>query len=1370
MSAASSYEIISSKLDFNNTWTIESYSSYISYLEKNVLFQDSLKTIIDYVEGENPELPFKWNLEIGSIQFLAGIFPKEKIIKLASKQLSFELSILHTFDKGYSEFAKIRIHAESIAEIALENTPAIIEYITFKNNLINFSKDDIDPQILVRQEELAQNLVAQINTYKPSLFEKFSDFGLDLTANFMLVRVHLLKFLAILPCLHHDKHGLEVKRILLETLRRLINDSRKAKIKKLRGQKRGLPGVYIFAFKIIQITCSYIPAKLLAFLIRKSVALMAMRFIAGESIHKAEESLKNLIKSGRDATIDQLGELVVSNKEADEYTEQVLKIILGLSSQIEKGAKNAAGINKAHVSIKVSALARDFKPQDYKYTYAQVSPRLRRILVKAKEYDVFVNIDAEHYHFRDIVFDIYKEVLLTTAELKEYAQTGIVVQAYLRDGTDHLNDVISLAKDRGICMPIRLVKGAYWDAESIEADAHNFDAPEFLNKEETDIHFRQLIYKTLANDQHLQLALASHNIQDHCFSEALRENQFPSAPVIEHQCLHMTYEALSVGLSKMNWPTRNYIPVGDLLVGMAYLVRRIMENSSQVGVLTIMRSHKKGLKVKRPIEILIERKEHGELDYDNSVAKLTREFKNIYPMRTYLQKVFRRVDQEVRGLLSEVKEGKLIYDLGKKEILCSSDPTLLLARIEYDSTDSVNDKIKTLFDGFMSSDWKDKKNSRRFLSLYRLADLMLEQREELSALIMLEAGKTIDEALADVDEACDFVHFYLREQIKLEKKNEVTPKGVVGVIAPWNFPLAISCGMSVAALCSGSSVILKPAEQTPLICLKLLELMRSCGITEAEFHLVLGEAAVGEAIVSHELVSGIVFTGSKQVGESIYKKVMGQSICEKYNFESIAKFAVTEMGGKNAIIVTNNCELDETVSGIIYSAFAHAGQKCSAASRIIIDNEVKESFISRFVDAVKDVKIGKAFDYSTVINPLITHEDKERVKTMAKEAKEEAIRFGGRVLVDESEKDYPGYCVGPSVFELSAKVVRENETVASREVFGPLIHIIGYDELDEAIEIFNSTPYALTGGIFCQSQDDIDYLTPKLHAGNLYINRPNTGARVAIEPFGGFKMSGTGPKAGSAEYLGVFNKIDRLYSSKRESILIDEEITPCEVQVSKLSYEKREEVTLIFLGKIVDQFERYFQKITEKEKDKLLKLINAIGLGEFDLVNREFPNRYIPGQVSFSKRDHRLGNGFLIDNSKTLEVQVFIDFLINLILGNAITVVAQNQELHNSWRAVTDLALRCGFSDYNISIGILNPDKIKELFRKSDFTFVIFTDHISQIALKKSLLERDFEEHLVRIVDSGFHNSWSDGITSFTHCRAYAINTMRHGAPLELTL
>lgn len=1370
MSSSFADHLVEFPLSQHPAWKVITYQSYQDYVQGEAEADLSLCELVQYTKENNRNDNFIWPVEIGSVQFITGVFVEKKIIKLASKQLNRELTLINADEENnVKSYLELKEFTASIAEIPVHNSPTTIEFISLKYDLPLFNKNE-DRFLHEKTLQLSNELVAKISEYKPTLFEKISDFSLDLVANFMLIRIHLLKFLAILPCLDHDESGHEVKRIFLETLTRLINDSKMARRKKLKGQKRALPSLYFYLTKITLALSEFVPAFILSLLIRKTTEILATRFIAGRDIGDAQKTLQQIGASNREATIDQLGELVVSTKEADHYTNKVLEIIKGLNNVVEKGSVNSAGIEKAHVSVKVTALAHDFKPQDFDYTFKIIAPRLTQILITAKEHAVFVNIDAEHYHYRDCVFQIFKKILLETPELKDYKACGIVLQAYLKDSYIHLLDILDLAKERGTRMPIRLVKGAYWDAETIEAEAHNFESPQFINKDETDLHFRQMASVILENHQHLQLSIASHNLKDHCFVEILRKERFPAAPVIEHQCLHMTYEALSIGMSKMGWPTRNYIPVGNLLVGMAYLVRRIMENSSQVGVLTMMRSHKKSLDPKDPAQSLKILKDKMLIERESSLITMSRQFRNIYPLRTYLKNHLARVDQKVKADLEKLKRNELVYDLGEQKIYSNSKQNLLLGKIKYHSKEETNKIINQLFDGFNKSNWSTHFYTR-VVCLRNVADLMLFEREELVSLIMLEAGKSIDEAVADVDEAIDFVNFYIDEQINLLRSKDYVPKGVIGVIAPWNFPLAIPCGMTVAALVAGNTVVLKPAEQTNLIALKFSELLKRSGVTDDVFQLVLGEAEVGSSIVEHELVNGIVFTGSKTVGEMIYKKVSSKLTSAKYAGMQMNKFAITEMGGKNAIIVTNNCELDETISGILYSCFAHAGQKCSAASRIIIDEKIRPSFVQRFAEAIKDLKVGSALDYSTLINPVVTKEDQARIQIMAKQAREEVLKYGGKVVIDRSEEEFSALCVGPSVFELPAHVVLKNETMASREVFGPLVHIISFRDLDQAIEIFNSTEYALTGGIYAQSQDDIDYLLPNLQAGNIYINRPNTGARVAIEPFGGYKMSGTGPKAGSAEYLTYFNVDPSTYPDERSlDLSAEDNIKDYIAQFSKLSLVRRQENALRFLKVIIEQYEFLFGEVTETNKEKLINLKKHIKNGTFDLDTNTYPNRAIPGQTNYNMRNIAFGSGCIVDTSTTLDIQLVIDLFINLLVGNGVSVIATNNQVYTKWKLIVDWAYVKGFSNFNLSVSKLGEEELLNFLSSMNLKFCIFSDLRLPEKFKQAVLNKSFKDAMTRIFYKGQNATIEEGIKKFTHARSFAINTMRHGAPLDLEL
>jgi RHH-type proline utilization regulon transcriptional repressor/proline dehydrogenase/delta 1-pyrroline-5-carboxylate dehydrogenase len=1390
MSIRPEYFLNSLMMVEQENWKIFFYKEFSNLLvnNQNEINSDvwgNLASVLKTGEGETP-INFRTQLIIRSTPFLVGYYYDRKEIRLYSPKLSQELFLLQQseiLDLNNSQIKDLRIHAELAASLQVKNFPSVIEAITKTEGLPDLMNDPRYNGIEERSAAIVKKLLGFLNEYRPTIFEDVSDFGLGLTAQYALLRIHLLKFLAILPSLDHDKEGSEVKRILIEALSRFLKDNKKARRAKKKGQERAFPRHYTFGIKIVFYIAKIFPAWPLATLVRNAVKLMAKRFIAGESIEKADTSLKSLAYTGRDVTLDQLGELVVSEKEADHYRDEVLKLIRGFSLHVKKGEMNRAGINRAHVSIKVSALCSDFKPHAPDYTYSLVAPRLREILITAKQEDVFINIDAEHYHYRDIVFKIYRRVLLETPELKEYKATGIVIQAYLRDGYKHLKEVVELAKARGHMMPVRLVKGAYWDAETVEGDAHSFNAPQFLNKEETDIHFRQLILKIYEAHPHLKLAIASHNFSDHGFAEAAKELLYPQVGEIEHQCLHMTYEALSTALAKMGWATRNYVPVGSLLVGMAYLVRRIMENSSQVGVLTIMRSHKKGLSLQSPYKIHLDKKKEGKLVRDLSVSKLEDEFFNVPPVKLYL-------DDErtwTEKALHAFEKAELGKDYNNEfplkgdwvTINASSDPTIKVGRIRFASVEDAKTAIETIDESFNEGSWANSKWPYRTAVLVKAASLMLAERNELSALIVYEAGKSVAEALADVDEAIDFLNFYARTEAYLQRNlTELTSRGPALVISPWNFPLAIPCGMVVSALVAGNTVILKSAEQTPLITQKLVELLHASGIPQnVLIHLPGVGETVGDFLVRDARVSTIVFTGSKPVGTHIASIARARLYHNKLTNKTYPVKAITEMGGKNAVIVTQNAELDETVSGILYSAFGHAGQKCSACSRVIVHNSLKEKLIDRLRQACSDLKVGASFNFDTSVNPVITREDQVRLQNAAVEAGLEAQKYGGLVVIDRSKDNLPGFCVGPVVIELPYERAFQKDSFAQKELFGPIIHIVGFESLNEAANLFNSTDYALTGGIFSQSQNDIDYLLTKLESGNLYINRTITGARVAIEPFGGFKLSGTGPKAGGRHYILSLHQNKEVAAPLTHTIAIEEGNDSFEIlaRPSKLSVNSRKERMEKFLDVFIPSFESHYLGIYQNYKETLRDYRKWVGKSFSIFMEREHKNRVIPGQISYNDYSLYCEHALVVAETDRPDVKTLIQIFSAMCVGTGVTIACRNKKTYQWWNGLKEVFFQAGFSKENFIVLFVKNQDFAKMLNQPRLSGIIYDgaveDFNSHVASFFDLGKDDQRMRFVLTVNDHLKtNDFYHQSLNFVWVRSLAINTMRHGAPLDLDI
>ena len=617
-------------------WDVVSYQQHI-----NLFFPTSDELTQLMVSTTEP---FCVQKVVKCVPLLLAVFPDEKKIYSYSNRLSWEL-FLSSVDKSSAELDS---HLTKILSIDTKLMPSDILTEIHTEELPDFFSDIFWKDMSEDAYAMVEPFVRKLSKYRPSLFERITNFKLGLVAKHDSLRVHMLKFLSVLPSLDFDETGQMVVDSLVECMDKCIADKK-------------LPMYLRLGMKFDKYLLKKLNPKLSTRLIRYLVRKLATRFVVDEC--NSRSSLEKLFESNRDVTLDRLGELVLSENEADLYCDRVISMIEDISSVVPRGERNAAGILKSHVSIKVSALCSEFRPHASEHTFERVAPRLKRIFESAIANQTFVHVDAEHYHYRDCVFEIFKKVLL---EYPAWEDVGIVVQCYLKDSDTHLKQVTDFARSRKIIdaentrkiiMPIRLVKGAYWDAETIETSAHGHVSYQFLNKEETDIRFRQLVGYAFDNRDALQVCIGSHNYVDHIFAETLWKWQYKSARRPEHQCLHMTYEALSVTMANGGWAVRDYLPVGDLIDGMAYLVRRIMENSSQKGVLSMMRSHKDEKMLIPPTDVHIDKMASNRLAKDPTL-EFTSDFFNIPPVRLFLENERKWVDQ---ALLANLRGFSQLY-------------------------------------------------------------------------------------------------------------------------------------------------------------------------------------------------------------------------------------------------------------------------------------------------------------------------------------------------------------------------------------------------------------------------------------------------------------------------------------------------------------------------------------------------------------------------------------------------------------------------------------------------------------------------------------------------------------------------------------
>ena len=461
-----------------------------------------------------------------------------------------------------------------------------------------------------------------------------------------------------------------------------------------------------------------------------------------------------------------------------------------------------------------------------------------------------------------------------------------------------------------------------------------------------------------------------------------------------------------------------------------------------------------------------------------------------------------------------------------------SNPSEVIGRVHFANREQANEAIEIAAQAFEK--WSRTPPKERANCLKRCAEIMKSRKLELSAWMILECGKNWEEADADVCEAIDFLDYYAYETMNLFEKKLLghvpgetdhyfyEPRGVAAIISPWNFPLAILTGMSSAALVTGNTAVIKPSGQSSVIAAKLMEIYKEGGIPDGVVNYLPGRGSViGDLIVTHPKVAVIAFTGSVEVGSRINKLASEVNVGDAYMRPHFVKKVITEMGGKNAIIIDSTADIDEAVKGVVISAFGYQGQKCSACSRVIVFEEVYEKFLNRLINATKSIIIGRPEEPETFLGPLIDKSALENTKKYIDIGKKEArlvLEMEVPKIGTEQCSVPTGYYIGPVIF---ADVPPESR-IAQEEIFAPVLSVIKVKDINEALKVANSTRFALTGGIFSRTPEHIELIKQEFKVGNLYINRKITGAIVGRQPFGGFKLSGIGSKSGGYDYLQQF--------------------------------------------------------------------------------------------------------------------------------------------------------------------------------------------------------------------------------------------------------
>lgn len=954
------------------------------------------------------------------------------------------------------------------------------------------------------------------------------------------LRVQLLRFVDVLPTLVHDKD-------LSEHLYEYLGE-----------EDLPIPG---FARWGIEHSRSHITAHLAAGAVRTAMHSLAKRFIGGANANEAFHSIKHLRRDNLCSTLDLLGETTMSEDEADKVSARYLEFLNDLAPQVKQWKQKPLldtikdrPSPRLNLSIKISSLCSQIDPIDIAGRVETIKGRLRPVLQAAKREGAFICLDMEQYDLKDIILQVLKDILIEP-EFRDWPDAGVALQAYLRDTEKDLKNLVEWSKQRGAPITIRLVRGAYWDYETIIARQNGWAIPVWSEKWETDLCFERCVRILMQNYPAVDIAIGTHNVRSLALALVLAEERELQPGQYELQMLYGMADPLKEAMAVMGQRIRIYIPCGELIPGMAYLVRRLLENTASQSFLRMSfaedlpaetllappapsdQGHNKSHKQKPPLSSdpplptslkkstdIAEAKEIHDQGLKPPPTNVSlSEFTN-EPVHRFTEdverKAFAAAIEYVRNNLG--KEYPLIINgqnVNKKEQIISLNPARsdeIIGRIAAANKEDAECAVEAAVTAF--SFWRECNAGERAGYLIRMASHMRKRRDEFSAWLIFEAGKTWREADGDVTEAIDFLEYYAREALRLGQQlalnvsgeiNEYSyqPRGVGVIIPPWNFPLAILTGMLSAAIVAGNTVILKPSSLTPVIAAKFMEILNDVGLPEGVVNFLPGRGnEIGDYLVCHPEVNFIAFTGSQEVGCRIFKLA-----AEVQNGQVHLKRVIAEMGGKNAIIVDSDADLDDAVSGIVASAFSYQGQKCSAASRIIAVGPVHDVLVHRLIEAVRSLRIGPPDRPGNIMGPIIEATARDKILRAIDDGK----RLSNLVLeVDISSLDQ-GFFVGPAIFT----DVPPDSNLAQKEIFGPVLAVMRADSFSKAVDIANNTCYALTGGVYSRSPVNMELARKNFRVGNLYFNRKISGAIVGRQPFGGFKMSGIGSKAGGPDYL-----------------------------------------------------------------------------------------------------------------------------------------------------------------------------------------------------------------------------------------------------------
>ncbi|UZE48633.1 bifunctional proline dehydrogenase/L-glutamate gamma-semialdehyde dehydrogenase PutA [Rhodopseudomonas sp. P2A-2r] len=818
---------------------------------------------------------------------------------------------------------------------------------------------------------------------------------------------------------------------------------------------------------------------------RQAMRLMGSHFVLGETIEAALQRARTRDDRAPRYSFDMLGEGARTRADAQRYCRAYRTAI----DAIGHSAGHHALPDRPGISVKLSALHPRFEAMSRARVMTQLVPDLIALARQAKTYNLNFTVDAEEADRLELSLDVIAAAFADPS-LAGWDSFGLAIQAYQKRAGAVIDWAAALADSLDRRMMVRLVKGAYWDNEIKRTQERGLgDYPVFTRKAMTDLNYIACAQRLLALRPRIFPQFATHN----ALTVATIVELAGDNATYEFQRLHGMGEALYAQLiaDRMQLSCRTYAPVGGHRDLLAYLVRRLLENGANSSFVAVAGDNSVPVEVllKRPADIIgtADQARHPHIPLPRDLYR---------PQRINSRGVEFGERAALRELVNEVAGatgGASVADATPEE---------------------ANAAIVAAQAGFQH--WSRTPADARAAALERAADLLEQRRAGFIALLQREGGKTLDDALSEVREAIDFCRYYAAHGRVLFGDGVAMPgptgesnllrlrgRGVFVAISPWNFPLAIFLGQVTAALTAGNAVVAKPAEQTPRVAAAAVQLLHEAGVPATALHLVPGDGAIGAVLVAHAGIAGVAFTGSTEVARNINRALAAK--------DGPIVPLIAETGGINAMIVDATALPEQVADDVVTSAFRSAGQRCSALRLLFVQEDVADRMIEMIVGSARELQLGDVSDPATHVGPVIDAEAKHKLDGHIARMRQEArLHFAG---VAPS-----GNFVAPHIFELS------DAGQLTEEVFGPVLHVVRYraDALDEVVQAITRSGFGLTLGVHSRIDDMVEGVIDRLQFGNIYVNRNMIGAVVGVQPFGGFGLSGTGPKAGGPHYLPRF--------------------------------------------------------------------------------------------------------------------------------------------------------------------------------------------------------------------------------------------------------